>query len=72
MGQLITGKITKIVIYDKVRVNGRTNFYSPWRRLVPKLEYIFKVEISVFLFVCLIITQEPLNRFASNFDWGAL
>jgi len=31
---------------------------------------IYKVVISVCLFVCPIITQEPLNRFASNFDWG--
>ena len=31
--------------------------------------YIYKVVISVCLFVCSIITQEPLNRFASNFDW---
>jgi len=33
--------------------------------------YIYKVVISVFvcLFVCPIITEEPLNRFASNFNW---
>ena len=28
--------------------------------------YIYKVVI----FVCLIITQEPLDRFAPGFDWG--
>ena len=28
------------------------------------------VEISVCSFVCLIITQEPHDRFASSFDWG--
>ena len=33
---------------------------------------MFKVAISVCLFVCPIITQEPSNRFASNFDWGTL
>ena len=32
--------------------------------------YIYKVVISVCLFVCLIKAQEPLDRFASNFDWG--
>ena len=33
--------------------------------------YIYKVVISVFvcLFVCPIITEEPLNRFDSNFNW---
>ena len=37
--------------------------------------YIYKVVVSVCLsvclFVCPIITQEPLERFASNFDCGA-
>ena len=33
-------------------------------------ESIYKVVISVCLFVHPIITQEPLNRFALNFDWG--
>ena len=32
--------------------------------------YIYKVVISVCLFVFPIITQEPLYRFASNFGWG--
>ena len=32
--------------------------------------YIHKVVISVCLFVCPIITQKPLDRFASSFDWG--
>ena len=31
--------------------------------------YIYKVVISVCLFVFPIITQKPLNQFASNFDW---
>ena len=35
-----------------------------------RLIYIYKVVISVCLFVFPIITQEPLDRFASNFDWG--
>ena len=30
---------------------------------------IYKVVISVFFCLCLIITREP-DRFASNFDWG--
>ena len=39
------------------------------------IEYVFnkfisKVVIFVFLFVCSIITHEPLDRFVSNFDWG--
>ena len=37
MGQLLTGKIAKIVIYDKVRVNGGTDYDSPEPRFVPKL-----------------------------------
>ena len=31
---------------------------------------MYKVVISVSLFVCPIITQEPPDRFASNYDWG--
>ena len=31
---------------------------------------MYKGVISVCLFVCPIITQEPLNRFASNLYWG--
>jgi len=34
------------------------------------LYIIYKVLISVYLFVFPIITQKPLDRFASNFDWG--
>jgi len=39
------------------------------------IEYVFnkfisKVVISVCLFVCSIITHEPLDRFVSNLDWG--
>ena len=30
----------------------------------------YKVVISVCLFLCPIITLEPLDRFASNLDWG--
>ena len=36
MGQLLTGKIAKIVIYDKGRVNGGTDFNSPEPGFVPK------------------------------------
>ena len=33
--------------------------------------YINQVVISAcLLFVCTIITQESLDRFSSNFDWG--
>ena len=28
--------------------------------------------LFVCLFLCLVITQEPLDRFASNFDWVTL
>ena len=28
--------------------------------------------IMIFAIVCLIITHTPLDRFASNFDWGIL
>ena len=31
---------------------------------------IYKVVIPVCLFVRPIMTQEPLERFASNFEWG--
>jgi len=31
---------------------------------------IYKAALSVYLFVCPIITQEPLDRFVSNFGWG--
>ena len=30
---------------------------------------MYEVEISVCMFICRIISHEPLNRFASNFDW---
>ena len=32
--------------------------------------YIYTVVITVCLFVCPIITREPFDQFASNFDWG--
>ena len=32
--------------------------------------FIYKVAISVWLFVCHIIIHKRLDRFASNFDWG--
>ena len=35
-----------------------------------KYKVVISVCLSACLFVCPIITQEPLNRFASNFDWG--
>ena len=38
------------------------------RSLKVQSYYIYKVVISV----CPIITREPLNGFASNFDWGTL
>ena len=31
-----------------------------------------KVVISVYLFVCLIVTHEPLDRFASHLDLGTM
>ena len=34
------------------------------------LSILYKVVISICQFVCPIITQEPLDRFVSNFDWG--
>ena len=37
VGPLLTGKIAKIVIYNKGRVNGGTNYDSPAPRWVPKL-----------------------------------
>ena len=35
--KLSGSKIAKIVIYDKMRVNGGTNYDSPGQRWVPKL-----------------------------------
>ena len=35
-----------------------------------RIIYIYKVIISVRLFVCPILTQEPLDRFAAHLDWG--
>ena len=32
--------------------------------------YLSLLSLSVCLYVCVIITQEPLDRFASNFDLG--
>ena len=57
--------MAKIIIYDKARVNSETDNGQRW---VPKLVYIYKVVISVRMFVCPIITQDPLDRFASNFE----
>ena len=37
-----------------------------------KYIYLYKVVIYVCLFVWPIISQEPLNRFASNLNWGEL
>ena len=37
MGRLLTGKIAKILIYDKGRVNGGTNYDSPGQRRFRKL-----------------------------------
>ena len=31
--------------------------------------YIYKVATSVYLIVCPMITQKPVDRFFSNFDW---
>ena len=39
-------------------------FKSPF----PLLSYIEKIVISIWVFVFAIITQEPLDRFASNFE----
>ena len=38
--------------------------------IIKPFAYIHKVIISVCLFVCPYIMQEPLDRNASNFDWG--
>ena len=46
---ILSGKRVKIVIYNKARVIGGTN-YDPM---------IYKLVVSVSLFECLIITHEP-------------
>ena len=43
------------------------------KKFLPALQhhiYIYKVVIYVSLFGCLIITQKPSDRLASNFHWG--
>ena len=37
VGQLLTGQIIKIIIYEKARINGGTNYDSPGQGWVPKL-----------------------------------
>ena len=39
VGLILSGKIGKIIIYDKARVNGGTNYDYPGQRWVPKLVY---------------------------------
>ena len=38
-------------------------------RLIASI-YVYKVVISVWVFVCTIITQEHVDRFVPNFDLG--
>ena len=40
--QPLSGKIVKIVIYDKARVIGRTNYDPPVKRWVPQAIYLIK------------------------------
>ena len=72
MGPLVLRKIANIVINDKAQVISGTNFEYPVQRWVLKLVFLYNYEvvISVCLFVCPIITQKPLDRFALNFDRG--
>ena len=54
-----------------IQTNKQTNRQTDTKTDKPNL-YIDRVVISVRLFVCPIITQEPLERFALNFDKGIL
>ena len=42
-----TGKTAKIVIYDKRRVNGGNNYFSPGQRWVHKLVHIYRYLFTV-------------------------
>ena len=46
-GQFFYGKNAKIIINDKERVNGGTNYDSPGQRWVPKLVYVYNKGITV-------------------------
>ena len=54
--------------YNKANRDGSPNKSAPSRKIV--VTYSTKSSISVCLFGWPIITQEPPDRFASNFDWG--
>ena len=49
--------------------NGK-NWFIKNRANVRESMYMYKVVISVCLFGCLIITNEPLDRFVPNYDLG--
>ncbi len=52
---------TRVSVYKQKHNNKLGNF---------KLIYTYKIVISVCLYGCPITAQEPLDRFALNFDWG--
>ena len=71
----LNGKIAKIVIYDKVRVNGDTNYDSPGPRRFPKLVYKKPVNaVVVVVLVTLIVDVDARskNRRASRTEGLAI
>ena len=45
-------------------------FYWNKTKVEVSITYIFSYNICLSFFVCPIITHEPRDRLASNFDWG--
>ena len=63
----------KLVLQQSKNVTAKTYrpllvFYSP----SPSVYFIqvSNLHVEYSLFVCPIITQQPLDRFALDFDWG--
>ena len=58
-------------VKQKFKVTSyQRNFHVNLKSYMFSIIYIYKVVIGVCLFVCQIITQKLLNRFASSFDLG--
>ena len=66
-------KVSVSVFYLNIAAafNMNTNHLNDGNESIYILSiYIYKVLISVCLFVCQIITSELRDRFSSNFEWG--
>ena len=75
VGKLETRKITKIIIYDKGRVNGGTNYDSPGPHWVPKLVYnkpVKAVVVVVAVTLMVDVDARRKNRRASRAEGFAI